>query len=143
MKRNEKSERQKQLKVERESQAASTEHRVVCGIGGDMPLKVQERVEGIQTLLLYEGREGYVEKQRELAEKLGISQRSVQRLVKRWREEGLKGLQVRPGGDQGQFWVGEEWEKYIIKTYREGNLGSSRMTPAQVAVRVKAKAQAE
>ncbi|HEY9827899.1 MAG TPA: transposase, partial [Stenomitos sp.] len=68
---------------------------------------------------------------------------SIQRLVCAWKREGISGLSWHQRGDQGQFWVGEEWEKYIIKTYREGNLGSSRMTPAQVAVRVKAKAQAE
>ena len=36
--------------------------------------------------------------------------------------------------------VSAEWREYIVKTYRAGNRGGRRMSPAQVAVRVAARA---
>ncbi len=35
----------------------------------------------------------------------------------------------------------EEWQEFILKTYQDGNRGSSRLSRAQVAVRVKVRAQ--
>ena len=43
--------------------------------------------------------------------------------------------------DRGQFRVSEEWQAFIVKTYRDGNRGSRCLSPAQVAVRVKVRAQ--
>lgn len=114
---------------------------VIAGIGLEMPPGVQKRMEGIQRLLRYEGSGEYGRKQEELAEELGISQRSVQRMVKAWREEGLQGLMVRPRRDRGAARIREDWQQFIMKTYKEGNRGSRQMSPLQVAVRVKARAQ--
>jgi putative transposase len=36
--------------------------------------------------------------------------------------------------------ISQEWQDFIIKTYREGNKGSKRMTRKQVALRVQARA---
>ena len=36
----------------------------------------------------------------------------------------------------------EAWQKFIVKTYQDGNRGSRQLSPAQVAVRVKVRAQA-
>jgi putative transposase len=115
--------------------------RVIAGIGKEMPPVVQKRMAGIQVLLQYEGSREYGRKQQELAEELGISQRSVQRMIKAWREEGLQGLMVRPRRDRGEVRIGEDWQQYIVKTYKEGNRGSCQMSPLQVAVRVKVRAQ--
>jgi putative transposase len=114
---------------------------LIAGIGLEMPPAVQKRMEGIQRLLRYEGSGEYGRKQEELAEELGISQRSVQRMVKAWREEGLQGLMVRPRRDRGAARIHEDWQQFIMKTYKEGNRGSRQLSPLQVAVRVKARAQ--
>jgi putative transposase len=34
------------------------------------------------------------------------------------------------------------WQNFIVKTYQEGNKGSKRMSPKQVALKVQAKAGA-
>jgi len=73
--------------------------------------------------------------------KLGISVRSLRRLIQRYRETGIKGLSWRRRGDRGQRRISLDWQEFILKTYREGNQNGCRMTRAQVAVRVKVRAQ--
>ncbi|MGB3207605.1 MAG: Mu transposase C-terminal domain-containing protein, partial [Crinalium sp.] len=77
---------------------------------------------------------------RDGAEKLGISVRSVQRLFKKYLELGLIALNSTSRADKGQHRIEEFWQKFIVKTYQDGNKGSKRMTPKQVALRVQAKA---
>jgi putative transposase len=66
------------------------------------------------------------------ADKLGKSVRTVQRLVKKWEKDGLTGLTQTERADKGKCRIDEDWQKFIIKTYREGNKGSKRMSPKQV-----------
>jgi putative transposase len=61
--------------------------------------------------------------------------------MKRWREQGLTALSKQYRVDHGAVRISSEWRDFILKTYREGNRGSRRMTPAQVALRVRARAQ--
>jgi|GEM_PF-416138 len=114
---------------------------MALGIGQALPPVVQERLEVIQALLRSQGSDVYSQMQHQAAERLGISVRGVQRLVKAWREEGMAGLSPRRRRDCGEARISEEWQRFIVKTYREGNRGSRRLSPAQVAVRVKVRAQ--
>lgn len=109
--------------------------------GQELPPGVQQRLEIIQGLVRAQGSDRYSEMQRQAAQTLGISIRGVQRLMKAWRERGIVGLCPRPRRDRGEARISEEWQKFIVKTYRDGNRGSRRMSPAQVAVRVKVQAQ--
>jgi putative transposase len=95
----------------------------------------------IQSLLEPCDRAAYGQKLRAAAEKLGVSVRSIQRLVKRWEQEGIAGIAQETRADKGSYRIGDFWETFIIKTYKDGNKGSKRMTPKQVAVRVQAKAR--
>ncbi|WP_228061785.1 Mu transposase C-terminal domain-containing protein [[Phormidium] sp. LEGE 05292] len=95
----------------------------------------------IQSLLEPCDRITYGQRQREAAEKLGVSVRTVRRLVKKWEEKGLEALTQIKRVDKGQHRIDEEWQKFIIKTYKEGNKGSKRITRQQVALRVKARAE--
>ncbi len=106
----------------------------------NLPKEAQQKLEVIQGLLEPCDRTTYGYKLREAAEKLGVSVRTVQRLVKKWEEDGLTALTQTSRADKGKHRIGEFWENFIIKTYREGNKGSKRMTPKQVALRVNAKA---
>lgn len=72
--------------------------------------------------------------------KIAVSVRTVQALVKKWEQDGLVRLTQIGRTDKGNHRIGEFWENFIIKTYREGNKESKRMTPKQVALRVQAKA---
>ncbi len=103
--------------------------------------EAQVKLEVIQSLLEPCDRTTYGQKLREAAEKLGVSLRTVQRLVKKWEQDGLVGLAQTGRADKGTHRIGEFWEKFITKTYKEGNKGSKRMTPKQVALRVQAKAR--
>ena len=110
-------------------------------VAAEPPIEVQQRIEIIQTLIFAQGTERYGKLQQQAAKKLGITVRSLQRLVKRWRERGISALSKQPRVDQGTIKISLEWQAFIIKTYREGNRGSRSMTPAQVALRVRARAQ--
>jgi len=103
--------------------------------------EAQLKLEVIQSLLKPCDRTTYGQKLKEAAEKLGVSVRTVQRLVKKWEEDGLVGFAQTGRADKGKHRIGEFWENFIIKTYKEGNKGSKRMTPKQVALRVQAKAR--
>ncbi|NJL41948.1 MAG: DDE-type integrase/transposase/recombinase [Leptolyngbyaceae cyanobacterium SM1_4_3] len=109
--------------------------RIAIDEAGQLKLKV------IQSLLEPCDRATYGQKLRDAAEKLGVSVRSVQRLVKRWEQEGLASISKDSRADKGNHRIGSFWEDFIIKTYKEGNKGSKRMSPKQVAVRVQAKAR--
>ncbi|WP_242054691.1 helix-turn-helix domain-containing protein [Nostoc sp. FACHB-190] len=103
--------------------------------------EAQLKLEVIQSLLEPCDRTTYGQKLKEAAEKLGVTVRTVQRLVKKWEEDGLVGFTQTGRADKGKHRIGEFWENFIIKTYKEGNKGSKRMTPKQVALRVQAKAR--
>lgn len=115
--------------------------RLLLGTGEEVPEVVQQRVVVLQELIAYQGTQGYAGAQAQAAKQLGISIRSLQRLVKKWREEGILGLMPQARRDRGKARIGEDWQQFIVKTYREGNRGSRSLSPAQVAVRVKVRAQ--
>lgn len=102
--------------------------------------EARRRQEVIKSLLEPCDRATYGLRQREAAEKLGKSVRTVRRLVKQWEEEGLTALNETTRADKGKHRIDGYWQEFIIKTYKEGNQGSKRITPKQVAVRVQAKA---
>jgi putative transposase len=107
----------------------------------ELPVEVQQRMQVIQRLMAAAGTKNYGKVQRHLARELGISVRSLQRMVKRWRERGLAGLKKQVRSDCGEVKIAEEWKEFVIKTYREGNRGSRSMSRAQVWLRVKAHAE--
>jgi len=100
-----------------------------------------ERLRLLQELLATAEEPNYGKRQAAVAEKLGITDRSVRRLLRQLREEGVGEVGRRRRSDQGVARIGEEWRKFIEQTYREGNRGSRSMSPAQVAVRVKVRAE--
>ena len=66
-----------------------------------LPLFVQQRVEVIQELLAAQGSERYGQVQQQGAKKLGMSVRSLQRLMQAWRTQGLAGLYRQTRSDSG------------------------------------------
>ena len=82
----------------------------------------------------------YGQKLIDAAAKLGCSTRTVQRLVKKWEQVGSVAFTQTQRADKGQHRIDDDWTKFITKTYVEGNKNSKRITPAQVAIRVKARA---
>ena len=98
------------------------------------------RLKVIQSLLEPCDRVTYGERLRSGAQKLGISVRSVQRLFKKYQEQGLTALVSTSRADKGNHRISQFWQDFILKTYKQGNKGSKRMNPKQVALRVQAKA---
>lgn len=99
------------------------------------------RVEVIEALIAAPDRAVYRQRQQAAAEQLNLSISSIQRLVREWKKQGIAGLSWRERSDRGQFRISEDWQAFIVKTYQDGNRGSRQMSPAQVAVRVKVRAQ--
>jgi len=110
-------------------------------IVNELDSEAQHKLEVIQKLIEPCDRVTYGQRLRESAQQLGVSVRQVQRLVKRWEQEGLAGIAQNGRADRGRHRIGGFWETFIIKTYQDGNKGSKRMSPKQVAVRVQAKAR--
>lgn len=109
--------------------------------GSELPPYVQQRMRVIQQLLAARGTKTYTQVQRLAARSLGISVRSLRRLVKAWQKLGVAGLSRQPRSDQGSFKTSQERQDYNVRTYKDGNRGSRQMSPAQVAVQVRARAE--
>jgi putative transposase len=129
-----------QLSLRMPESKAGGEWEIVSG-AADLPTQVQQRVEVIQQLMVARGTKRYAKVQQQGAQRLGISVRSLRRLVKSWQEYGIAGLSRQMRSDQGAVKISSQWQQFIVKTYREGNRGSQRMSRAQVAVRVRVRAQ--
>ncbi|MEH1892178.1 MAG: DDE-type integrase/transposase/recombinase [Nostoc sp.] len=97
-------------------------------------------MEVIQSLLENSDRTTYTQKLKEAAEKLGKSVRTVRRLVDKWEQEGLAGLAQNQRMDKGKHRVDENWQEFILNTYKKSNKGSKRMTCQQVFIKAKARA---
>jgi putative transposase len=116
---------------------STARHEIVTELSDEMKLKL----EIVESLMEKCDRATYSKKLKKAAKKLGKSKRTVQRLVKKWQEEGIAGLKGTERNDKGQHRISEAWQDFIINTYREGNKGSRKMSRQQVAVRVKNKAR--
>ena len=101
----------------------------------------RERLRIIQELVATSDRPDYGKRQRVAAKKLGISVRTVRRLVSKWHKEGVAGLVRQGRSDSGEARISKEWQEFIVKTYRDGNRNGLRMNRSQVAVRVKVRAE--
>lgn len=115
----------------------SDRHEIVTELSDEMKLKL----EIVESLMEKCDRKTYTKKLKKAAKKLGKSKRTVQRLVKKWEEEGIAGLKSTERNDKGQHRISPWWQDFIINTFREGNKGSRKMSRQQVAVRVKNKAR--
>ena len=99
------------------------------------------KMEIIESLLESCDRQTYGQRLKDAAKKLGKSVRTVQRLVQKWEVEGLLALTGTERTDKGKHRISQQWQDFIIKTYREGNKGSKRMSRKQVALRVEVRAK--
>jgi putative transposase len=110
--------------VEANANSSPTRQRpIVSELSGEAKVKLDV----ILSLIEPCDRTTYGERLREGAKKLGVSVRSVQRLFKKYQEEGLAALTSTTRGDKGKHRISEFWQDSIIKTYKEGNKGSKRM----------------
>jgi len=85
-----------------------------------LPDDVQRRLEVIQNLITYQGTNRYAQMQRQAAQNLGITVRSVQRLLKTWREQGLAGLSKKRRSDREAVKISSQWQQFIVKTSARG-----------------------
>ncbi|MBD2346481.1 Mu transposase C-terminal domain-containing protein [Anabaena subtropica] len=120
-----------------DSSSSITEANVIVS---ELTDEAKLKMEVIQSLLEAGDRKTYAQKLQQAAVKLGKSVRTVRRLIDKWEQEGLAGLTQPQRADKGKHRVNENWQEFILKTYKEGNKGSKRMTRQQVAVRVRARA---
>ncbi|GAQ00067.1 Tn552 transposase [Leptolyngbya sp. NIES-2104] len=100
----------------------------------------QQRVKAMQRLANAPDRSTYLALQQEIAEQLNMTVRNVRHLMRAWQAEGVTGVIRQERADRGEQRLDEDWTDYILQTYRAGNRGGRRMSRAQVAVRVAARA---
>ncbi|MBD2515354.1 Mu transposase C-terminal domain-containing protein [Nostoc sp. FACHB-973] len=106
----------------------------------ELSAEAKLRVEVLQSLIGPCDRKTYGIKLKQAAEKLGKTVRTVQRLVKKYQEQGLSGVTEAERSDKGAYRIDDGWQDFIVKTYKEGNKDGRKMTPAQVAIRVQIRA---
>ena len=82
----------------------------------------------------------YGAEQKRAAQELGISLRSLRRLQRQYREQGIGGLQRQGRSDHGQLRVSEEWREFIVQAYQKGNRGQRATNRAQIAKLVASRA---
>lgn len=103
--------------------------------------EAQARMEILQPLLEPCDRTTYGERLRNAAQQMDKSVRTIQRMVKDLEKNGLAALEGGRRADKGKSRIDQEWKDFIVKTYQNGTKDGKRMTPAQVAVRVKVRAK--
>ncbi len=86
-------------------------------------------------------RKTYGQLLRQVAKDTGKSVRTIQRLMNRWQEKGLEAFAYLERGDKGMPRISDYWQNFILKTYEQGNRSGRKMTPAQVALKVKVEAK--
>jgi len=106
----------------------------------ELTIAEQQRVRAMERLASAPDRATYLVFQREIAQQLQMSVRNVQYLMRDWQRCGVAGVVRQGRSDRGRRRIDPEWTEYIEQTYRAGNRGGRRMSRAQVAVRVKARA---
>jgi putative transposase len=84
----------------------------------------QLKLEVIQSLLEPGDRVTYGQRLRDGTQKLEISVRSIQRLFKKYQEQGLVALITTERADRGQYRISEFWQDFIVNTYKTGNMAS-------------------
>jgi putative transposase len=99
------------------------------------------RLKTVKELLAVKELPDYGRREEAAAKKLNLSKRSMKRLVKGMNEVGSMSVIRQVRSDKGNTKISKEWEEFIVKTYQEGNRGSTQISPAQVAVRVRSLAK--
>ncbi len=97
--------------------------------------EVKLRIEVIQSLIQPCDRKTYSIKKKEAAQKLGVSLRQIERLLKKYREQRLVAL-TTTRSDRGKRRIEQEWMDFIIENYKKGNKASNRMLRHQVFLKV-------
>jgi len=113
---------------------------IELGVGRGASEAVQERLAVMQRLEGLRGKANYGFEQRQAAEALGLSRRSLRRLQQQYREQGIEGLKRQLRSDEGQSKIDETWREFIVETYRKGNRGMRQMSRSQVAQIVESRA---
>uniref|UniRef100_UPI0031FE3192 DDE-type integrase/transposase/recombinase n=1 Tax=Sphaerothrix gracilis TaxID=3151835 RepID=UPI0031FE3192 len=102
----------------------------------ELPSEVKQRSQVLQRLSGVSKREA----KKQAAQELGLHESSIYRLKRQYKQQGIEGLKRRERSDKGDRRVSEEWQKFIVKTYRQGNRGSRQMSRSQVAKLVESRA---
>ncbi len=102
--------------------------------------EVKLRMEVVESLIEPCDRTLYRERKQQAAEKLGVSIRSIERLMKKYREEGFVGI-IKTRADKGTIRIDQEWFDFILDAYKKGNQNGKRITRHQVFLKVKGRAK--
>lgn len=105
-----------------------------------LPYHLQRRIETLRRLKSYEQGPHYAKAKLDAAKELGISLRSLYRLIRQFREEGIEGLMRQTRSDQGQSKTDADWQGFVLKAYRQGNRGMRSTNPSQIVNLVKSHA---
>ena len=86
-------------------------------------------------------RKMFAERIKKGAQTVGVSERTIRRWVNLWLEKGTISFAKSTRSDQGKYRITQEWQDFILKTYRKGNKGGKKMNFAQVTLRVQHEAR--
>lgn len=85
-------------------------------------------------------RKTYKQKLEEAAQKLGKSKRTVQRLMKDWKENGVSALFPTTRADKTKHRISQEWQEFIQDTYMEERMKGRWISIKEVVLKVQERA---
>ncbi|MBP0029530.1 helix-turn-helix domain-containing protein [Roseofilum sp. Guam] len=109
-------------------------------IYGQMSQEEKLRLEVVQSLSEPCDRKTYKQKLEEAAQKLGKSKRTVQRLMKDWKENGVSALFPTTRADKTKHRISQEWQEFIQDTYMEELIKGRRISIKEIALKVQERA---
>jgi putative transposase len=102
-----------------------------------IPLEIPEEArrwqQAIEELRQPCDRKTYGQRKREIADRFGVSLKTIERKVKAWEEKGIDAFVETERADKNRTRVSKYWQEFVLKTHKEGTKGGKRKTRRQTA----------
>lgn len=108
-----------------------------------IPLEISEEArrwqQAIEELRQPCDRKTYGQRKRAIADRFGVSLKTIERKVKAWEEKGILAFVETERADKDKTRISKYWQEFVLKTYQEGAKGGKRRTRRQTANMVEAR----
>ncbi|NJR52574.1 MAG: hypothetical protein HC780_26385 [Leptolyngbyaceae cyanobacterium CSU_1_3] len=102
-----------------------------------IPIEISEEArrwqQAIEELRQPCDRKTYGQRKRAIADRFGVSLKTIERKVKAWEEKGILAFVETERADKDKTRISKYWQEFVYKTYKEGIKGGKRKTRRQTA----------
>jgi len=107
-----------------------------------IPLEISEEarrwIQAIEELRQPCDRKTYGQRKREIANRLGVCLKTIERKVADWEKDGIAAFVETERADKDKTRASKYWQEFVLKTYKEGTKNGKRRTRRQTAKAVDA-----